>query len=894
VDEWSERSDQNGPDDDSMPSAEADSSKKFNLESLEPRILLSGDPVVAELARLAQSATDADASDTPSVIVEELDAALQSEMGLTTTASDESDGAQVAVVWPAGWDTSSDENGAESGVIPGSDFGAEEVAEIAPITSAESDDNFRAPQTYVSGPDFGAPIEQISGDETASKNASADTTPGTAIEAAAEAVSESNSDDVKDVVDNADDSSTESADVVSESGTVLQSSNGASESGPLATPTTPTVGSADTLEAGRDLNLASASEDASADVPEITMGGAGESLESSSDTDRSSDHDDGADQITDGAMSADDGHDAVAATAVFNDAQGDETASTDVTATDLDSLHGDTADHTNIADDGLATTDLMVGIVAAAHRTQESNRSSRSELRRSAGKGADDGADRSVQGTPATESDVAASEEINDDSIARGPPAIYESQTVSEDAYTDTVRREEAVFVVSDSEALEIDRFDTVLARGPPADDASPRAPPAHSDSGDYLFAYGTAADSGDATALTEEQLGAVLDEALRIWSAFLTNADQLNRLDSITVEITDLPDGILGEARGTTIYLDITAAGHGWFVDATADDSSEFGIILDGERLIADSASDAFGRIDLLTVLVHEIGHGLGFDHDSGLAVMDDALRNGERVLLGSDTAVAMTSGSVTAAVSAGGGVLTIEGADTGPITLTIVDSDSNTTADIAVTGAADPLHDITYDNIVSIVGNSSAQVVLVVPDSLVLNFTGADAGTFDGVSYDPVSFSAIGDLAVQIVGGSGHSLDIALPSGNDDASLAWAEDISNYENFVLDSINAGFPDTLITLSSNIDDVSIELGAGNDIFTIGYIPLGWGNTQSFEVRGLTGDDAITLDGVDNVSSAFTIDGGADNDSITIGTTEPIGTPSVFGVATTGDFSGFA
>ena len=56
MDEWSERSDQNRPDDDSMPSAEADSSKKFNLESLEPRILLSGDPVVAELAQTHSAA----------------------------------------------------------------------------------------------------------------------------------------------------------------------------------------------------------------------------------------------------------------------------------------------------------------------------------------------------------------------------------------------------------------------------------------------------------------------------------------------------------------------------------------------------------------------------------------------------------------------------------------------------------------------------------------------------------------------------------------------------------------------------------------------------------------------------------------------------------------------
>jgi len=50
--------------------------KRFDLESLEPRILLSGDPVMAELARMAATADSLDAPDQPSVIVEEIDAAL--------------------------------------------------------------------------------------------------------------------------------------------------------------------------------------------------------------------------------------------------------------------------------------------------------------------------------------------------------------------------------------------------------------------------------------------------------------------------------------------------------------------------------------------------------------------------------------------------------------------------------------------------------------------------------------------------------------------------------------------------------------------------------------------------------------------------------------------------
>jgi hypothetical protein len=54
---------------------DAGSKKRFNLESLEPRILLSGDPVLAELARVAETAAQDD-TNSPSVIVEEIDAAL--------------------------------------------------------------------------------------------------------------------------------------------------------------------------------------------------------------------------------------------------------------------------------------------------------------------------------------------------------------------------------------------------------------------------------------------------------------------------------------------------------------------------------------------------------------------------------------------------------------------------------------------------------------------------------------------------------------------------------------------------------------------------------------------------------------------------------------------------
>ena len=51
---------------------------------------------------------------------------------------------------------------------------------------------------------------------------------------------------------------------------------------------------------------------------------------------------------------------------------------------------------------------------------------------------------------------------------------------------------------------------------------------------------------------------------------------------------------------------------------------------------------------MDLLTVLLHEIGHWAGYDHDAGFALMAPVLGTGQRVVLDLGGAAPAAGGSV------------------------------------------------------------------------------------------------------------------------------------------------------------------------------------------------------------------------------------------------------
>src|SRR5262249_2347237 len=92
--------------------------------------------------------------------------------------------------------------------------------------------------------------------------------------------------------------------------------------------------------------------------------------------------------------------------------------------------------------------------------------------------------------------------------------------------------------------------------------------------------------------------------------------------LRAIHIRVADLGGTVLGLAAGNSILLDGNAAGWGWFVDPTPRDDREF---------TTPGNQGGRNRMDLLTVVMHEMGHLLGHGHAEG-GVMAETLAAGVR----------------------------------------------------------------------------------------------------------------------------------------------------------------------------------------------------------------------------------------------------------------------
>ncbi|MCW1914904.1 cadherin-like domain-containing protein [Luteolibacter sp. GHJ8] len=127
-----------------------------------------------------------------------------------------------------------------------------------------------------------------------------------------------------------------------------------------------------------------------------------------------------------------------------------------------------------------------------------------------------------------------------------------------------------------------------------------------------------TTAPAGRVTTnLTQDELDVITTAARERWMATGLNPAQQELLSAVRVTVADLHGLHLGASRPGFIELDSDAATTGWFIDETPASDEEFA----GEgRLKAGPGSLGQNRMDLLTTVMHELGHqfGLGDIYES------------------------------------------------------------------------------------------------------------------------------------------------------------------------------------------------------------------------------------------------------------------------------------
>jgi hypothetical protein len=137
-------------------------------------------------------------------------------------------------------------------------------------------------------------------------------------------------------------------------------------------------------------------------------------------------------------------------------------------------------------------------------------------------------------------------------------------------------------------------------------------------------------------TTVTSNQLDPILDSAVDRWIESGLSAAEANILrNNVTIVIADLDGTQLAQAHGMTITVDQDAAGWGWFVDRTPNDNREFQRARQIDELFGNQFSKINTRMDLSTVIMHELGHLIGHDDDTSYGeLMHETLEPGVRRL--------------------------------------------------------------------------------------------------------------------------------------------------------------------------------------------------------------------------------------------------------------------
>ncbi len=126
---------------------------------------------------------------------------------------------------------------------------------------------------------------------------------------------------------------------------------------------------------------------------------------------------------------------------------------------------------------------------------------------------------------------------------------------------------------------------------------------------------------------LSQAELDYVVDAAIERWAATGLTDEQVAALESVTFSIEDLSGWELAERRPPTITIDADAFGTGWFIDGTPLEDAEFGTVSDAGTLLTDPSGEPAGQMDLLTTIMHELGHVLGLEDTYALDDQGDLM---------------------------------------------------------------------------------------------------------------------------------------------------------------------------------------------------------------------------------------------------------------------------
>jgi hypothetical protein len=128
-----------------------------------------------------------------------------------------------------------------------------------------------------------------------------------------------------------------------------------------------------------------------------------------------------------------------------------------------------------------------------------------------------------------------------------------------------------------------------------------------------------------DSGKVSQAQLLALAPAAIERWRQTGISIDDLARLQAVTFEVADLPEGQLASSASNHVKIDESAAGYGWYNDASPLEDAEFDVSVLGNEMQTTEFSVAKGRVDLLTVIMRELG--VAFQH--GDSNVPDQLRS-------------------------------------------------------------------------------------------------------------------------------------------------------------------------------------------------------------------------------------------------------------------------